>query len=63
MVTIGESLPGTLSFSDISAAATSESEKQLRLVQKSLDMDDPINIQFTSVKVQCFIFFYLSKGH
>uniref|UniRef100_A0A8C4PYJ5 Medium-chain acyl-CoA ligase ACSF2, mitochondrial n=1 Tax=Eptatretus burgeri TaxID=7764 RepID=A0A8C4PYJ5_EPTBU len=48
MVTTGESLPGTLSFSDISAAATSESEKQLRLVQKSLDMDDPINIQFTS---------------
>uniref|UniRef100_UPI00358E2747 medium-chain acyl-CoA ligase ACSF2, mitochondrial n=1 Tax=Myxine glutinosa TaxID=7769 RepID=UPI00358E2747 len=48
MVMMGESLPGTLSFSDISAAATSESEKQLHLIQKSLDMDDPINIQFTS---------------
>lgn len=44
-----ESFPGAFSFSDVKQIGTSADVAQVHNISRSLDFDEPINIQFTSV--------------
>ena len=47
---------GTLSFHDVMYAGGHSEMEELHVLQQRLQFDDPINIQFTSVRTRFFIF-------
>lgn len=46
-----ESRPGTLLYTDVMDSATSRDVAAIGNISRSLDFDDPISIQFTSVSI------------
>ena len=46
--TAGESIPGMYRFEDVAAAADDTRRERVRAIERALDPDDSINIQFTS---------------
>lgn len=47
---------GTLSLKDVFDSANKESDVKLSEVENSLQFDDPVNIQFTSVSKQIYLY-------
>ena len=48
-----ETYPGALSFNDVISSPGPAQVREIADIQDSLQFDDPINIQFTSVRRHC----------